>query len=88
VEHNPSVATFTTELVQVFNRRVEAAEHENDRAHVAAWSKDAVAFWNRLLELHPDISDLKTYANDAQKADSEVAQWLAGASTQASSTQP
>jgi tetratricopeptide (TPR) repeat protein len=89
VEHNPTVATFTKALVDVLNGRVEAAEHENDRQQVSAWSKDAVAFWNRQLELHPDVSTLKTYADDAVKADAEVTQWLAkAASTQATSTQP
>ncbi len=77
VEHNPTVATFTVALVGVFNGRVEAAKHENDRRQAAAWSKDAVAFWNRQLDLHPDVPVLKTYANDAMKTDTEVAKWLA-----------
>jgi hypothetical protein len=88
VELNPAVATFTGDLFNVFNRRVEAAEHVNDRQQVADSSKDAVAFWNRMVELHPDIPDLKTYADGAQKADAEVALWLADATTQPSSTQP
>ena len=82
MEHNPTVATFTVQLVGVFNLRIEAAEHENDRQQVAAWSKDAVAFWNRQLDLHPDLPDLKKYADDAAKQDAEVAQWLATPSTQ------
>jgi hypothetical protein len=84
VEHNPTVATFTKELVDVFNGRIEAAKHENDRQQVAAWSKDAVAFWNRQVDLHPDVPDLKTYADDAMKTDAAVAQWLA----KSPSTQP
>jgi hypothetical protein len=85
VEHNPSVATFTKiGLAEIFNGRIEAAEHENDRRQVAAWSKEAVAFWNRQLELHPDVPDLKACADDAIKQDAAVAQWLA----QAPSTQP
>ena len=82
VEHNPTVATFIGDLVNVFNDRIEAAKHENDRQQVAAWSKDAVAFWNRQLDLHPDLPDLKKYADDAAKHDMEVAQWLAKSSTQ------
>ncbi len=77
VEHNPTVASFTGDLVSVFNARVEAAMHKNDRRQAAAWSKDAVAFWNRQLDLHPEVSVLKTYADDAMKKDAEVAKWLA-----------
>jgi tRNA A-37 threonylcarbamoyl transferase component Bud32/tetratricopeptide (TPR) repeat protein len=89
VEHNPTVATFTKALVEVLNGRVEAAEHENDRQQVSAWSKDAVAFWNRQLELHPDVPDLKAYADDAAKSDAHVGQWLAQPpSTQATSARP
>jgi hypothetical protein len=77
VEHNPTLATFSGNLVAVFNARIEAAKHENDRRQAAVCSKDAVAFWNRQLELHPDLPALKTYANDATKADAEVAKWLA-----------
>jgi eukaryotic-like serine/threonine-protein kinase len=83
-DHNPSVATFTGELEHVFKERVNAAEHENDRRLVAALSKEAVAFWRRQIELHPDVPDLKAYADDAAKNDAEVAQWLA----QPPSTQP
>jgi hypothetical protein len=89
VEHNPAVATFTTELVDVFNGRVVEAERENDRKQAAAWSKDAVMFWNRLVQLYPDLPDLKRYADEATKNDAKVAQWLAQAATeQAPSTQP
>jgi serine/threonine protein kinase/tetratricopeptide (TPR) repeat protein len=89
VEHNPTVATFTKlGLAEIFNDRIEAAKHENDRRQVAAWSKEAVAFWNRQSDLHPDVPDFKTYADNAMKKDAEVAKWLAQpASTQATSTQ-
>jgi hypothetical protein len=53
----------------------------NDREHVAAWSKDAVAYWNRLVELHPDMPALKTHADEALKNDAEVAKWLAQSAT-------
>jgi tRNA A-37 threonylcarbamoyl transferase component Bud32 len=86
VEHNPTVATFTGHLVFVFNARIEAAKHENDRRQVAAWSKDAVAFWNRQLDLHPDVPILKTYADDAMKKDTEVAKWLAQSKSRQSTT--
>ncbi len=76
VEHNPTLATFTRELVYVLNGRIEAAKHENDRRQAAAWSKDAVKFWNHQLVLHPDVPVLKTYADDAVKKDTEVAKWL------------
>jgi tRNA A-37 threonylcarbamoyl transferase component Bud32 len=88
VEHNPAVATFTVELAAVFNGRIEAAEHENDRQQVAAWSKDAVAFWNRQLDLHRDVPDLKTYDDDAVKEDAEVTRWLAQQPTTRATTQP
>ena len=89
VEHNPSVATFTQELADVFNKRVAAARRENDRPQAAAWSKDAVAFWNHQVELHPDLPALKDCANEAIKEDAEVTQWLTHAATeQAPSTQP
>lgn len=84
VEHNPSVATFGLSLVDAFQYRVNAAKHENDRQSVATWSKDAVAFWNHLLELHPDLPALKAYAEDAMKKEAEVDQW----SAQATPTQP
>jgi tetratricopeptide (TPR) repeat protein len=88
-EHNPTVATFAKELAFVFNARIEAAKHENDRRQVAAWSKDAVAFWNRQLELHPDVPVLNTYADGAMKRDAEVAKWLAESeSKQSKSSQP
>jgi serine/threonine protein kinase len=77
-EQNPSVATFNGQLADVFHRRVDAAKHGNDRKAVAAWSNDAVVFWNRLAELHPELPALKTYAEDAAKADVEAAKWLTG----------
>jgi len=82
VEHSPSVATFTERLVSAFESRVQAAEQGNDRQQAAAWSKDAVAFWNRQMELHPDLSLLRQYADAAAKQDAQVAQWLANPSTQ------
>jgi tRNA A-37 threonylcarbamoyl transferase component Bud32/tetratricopeptide (TPR) repeat protein len=89
VEHNPTVATFSRELVFALNGEIEAAEHEKNRQQAATWSKDAVAFWNRQLDLHPDVPALKTYADDAMKSDAEVARWLAQPpSTQATSTRP
>jgi hypothetical protein len=48
-----------------------------------------VAFWNRQLDLHPDVPDITNYADDAAKKDAEVARWLAQPpSTQAISTRP
>jgi hypothetical protein len=89
VEHNPTVATFTGHLVAVFNEGIEATKNKNDRQQVAAWSKDAVAFWNRQVGLHPDVPDLKTYADDAVNSDAQVARWLAQPpSPQAISTRP
>jgi hypothetical protein len=82
-ENNPSVATFTLQLVNVFQGRIDAAEHENDRKQVAAWSKDAVAYWNRLVELHPDLPALKTFTEEAMKRDAEVANWLVGEKAEA-----
>ena len=89
VEHNPSIATFDRYLSSVNNNMIAAAMKDHDRQHAAAWSKDAVTFWNRQLELHPDLPTLKTYADDTIENDAKVAQWLAQpASTPATSTQP
>jgi tetratricopeptide (TPR) repeat protein len=89
VEHNPSVATYNMYLNVCFGDRVAAATQANDRQQVAALSKDAVAYWNRLVELHPDLPALKTYADKAAKEDAEVAKWLAQAATaQAPATPP
>jgi tetratricopeptide (TPR) repeat protein len=78
VEHSPSVATFNGSLDSAFADRVAAAKHNGDPKQVAAWSKDAVAYWNRLSELYPDLPALKTYADEAMKRDAEVAKWLVG----------
>jgi tetratricopeptide (TPR) repeat protein len=89
VEHNPTVANFTGDLGVVFNARIEAAMHQNDRRQTAAWSKDAVAFWNRQLDLHPEVPVLKSYADDARTKDAEVAKWFARSESKASaSSQP
>jgi tetratricopeptide (TPR) repeat protein len=77
VEHNPAVATFTLQLANVLNHRIDTAEHENDREQVAAHSRDAVTFWNRQLDLHPEVPVLKECADDAVKAEREAAAWLA-----------
>ena len=69
--------------MNVFQGRIDAAEHENDRKQVAAWSKDAVAYWNRLVELHPDLPALKTFTEEAMKRDAEVANWLVGEKAEA-----
>ncbi|HEY1683942.1 MAG TPA: serine/threonine-protein kinase [Tepidisphaeraceae bacterium] len=81
VEHSPSVAAFTETLAHEFQYRVNAAKNDNDRREVAAWSRDAVEFWNRQFELHPDLPNLKAYADAAAKQDAQVAKWLATPST-------
>jgi len=43
-----------------------------------------VQFWQRQVELHPDIPYFTRLTDDAVKEDAAVAQWL----TQAASTQP
>jgi serine/threonine protein kinase/tetratricopeptide (TPR) repeat protein len=91
VEHSPSVATFTQGLASAFQRRVHAAEQGNDRQQAAAWSKDAVAFWNHQVELHPDLPALKDFVDEASKQSAKAAQWMwlpGSASTQPASTQP
>lgn len=91
VEHSPSVATFTQGLASAFQRRVHAAEQGNDGQQAAAWSKDAVAFWNHQVELHPDLPALKDFVDEASKQSAKAAQWMwlpAPASTQPASTQP
>lgn len=77
VERNPTVAYFQRWLVSALERRVDAARHDNDRDRAAAWSADAVAFWKRQLELHPNVPAFKTYADEAMKRDAELAKWLA-----------
>jgi serine/threonine protein kinase len=94
VEHSPSMAEFSSTLADVFEKRIEASELDNDRRGVALWARDAVQFWQRQVELHPDVPDLSGYADDAMKKDAEVARWLAqppstrAIYTRASSTQP
>ena len=43
----------------------------------AAWSHEAVEFWRRQIELHPDAPGLERYADDAVKAEGEATAWLA-----------
>jgi serine/threonine protein kinase len=89
VEHSPSVAEFASTLVDVFQNRIDAAKLDNDRRGAKLWARDAVQFWQRQLELHPDVPYFSQFADDAVKEDAEVAQWLAqAASTRAPSTQP
>ena len=89
VEHSPSVQEFAATLVEVFHNRIDAAKLDNDRRDAAAWSRDAVEFWRRQTELHPDVPFLSQCADTAVKSDAEVAQWLAKpASTQPGSMQP
>jgi len=84
VEHSPSVAEFAATLVDVFHDRIDAAKLDNDRRDAALWARDAVQFWQRQVELHPDIPYFTRLTDDAVKEDAAVAQWL----TQAASTQP
>ena len=77
VEHSPSVAAFSDTLALAFQQRVNAAEHDNDRRDAAAWSHEAVEFWRRQIELHPDAPGLERYADDAVKAEGEATAWLA-----------
>ena len=62
VEHSPSVGTFTIVLEDVFEDRCNVAELANDRKRAAAYAQDAVAFWNRLMDLHPDVPGVKQSA--------------------------
>jgi serine/threonine protein kinase len=89
VEHSPSVAEFASTLFEVFQNRIDAAKLDNDRRDAALWARDPVQFWQRQMELHPDVPFLSQLAADAVKEELDVAQWLAQtASTQAASTQP
>jgi serine/threonine protein kinase len=94
VEHSPSMATFARSLVVVFHNRLEAAKLDNDRRDAALWARDAVQFWQRQMELHPDVPYFPLLNDDAVKEEAEVAQWLAPTAstqptaTQAPSTQP
>ena len=88
VEHSPSVAEFAATLVDVFHNRIDAAKLDNDRRDAAVWARDAVQFWQRQIELHPDVPYFPRLTDDAVKEEAEVAQWLARtASTQATATQ-
>jgi hypothetical protein len=89
VEHSPSITQFAVTLVDVFHNRIDAAKLDNDRRGAALWARDAVQFWQRQVELHPEVPYFSRFADDAVKEEAEVAQWLARtATTQASSTQP
>jgi serine/threonine protein kinase len=89
VEHSPSMAEFAATLVDVFHNRIDAAKLDNDRRDAALWARDAVQFWQRQMELHPDVPYFPRLTDDAVKEDVEVAQWLERTgSTQAPSTQP
>jgi hypothetical protein len=88
------VQEFADSLVEVFHYRIDAAKLDNDRRDAALWARDAVQFWQRQIELHPDVPYFPRLTDDAVKQDAEVAQWLArtastpATSTQAPSTQP
>jgi hypothetical protein len=94
VEHNPSMANFAGALSGMFRYRINAAKLDNDRRDAALWARDAVQFWQRQMELHPDVPDFPPLNDAAMKDDAKVAQWLArtpstqATSTQAPSTQP
>jgi hypothetical protein len=83
------VQEFATTLVEVFHSRIDAAKLDNDRRDAALWARDDVQFWQRQIELHPDVSYFPRLTDDAVKEDAEVAQWLAqAASTRPTATQP
>jgi serine/threonine protein kinase len=89
VEVNPSVATFADDLRLAFTYRVACASHAHDLKKAAAWAKDAMAFWNHLMELHPEIPKLRTWAGYGIELDLEVGRLLSkGASTQPASSKP
>jgi tRNA A-37 threonylcarbamoyl transferase component Bud32/tetratricopeptide (TPR) repeat protein len=73
VEHNPSVAIFTNILSYAFEDRCVVAGYANDPKKAAAFSQDAVTFWNRMVDLHPELPVFKTYADAAKKLDGEIA---------------
>jgi serine/threonine protein kinase/tetratricopeptide (TPR) repeat protein len=81
VQNSPSVATFDGYLVEAFTGQVISAEYLNDRSQAIGRSKDAVAFWNRLIELHPDLPMLQKYAEGAEEQDAKVAKWMAAPTT-------
>jgi tetratricopeptide (TPR) repeat protein len=80
VEQNPSIATFNSQTAFVMQNRIEAAKKGNDRKTAAAWSKDALNFWTRQVELHPELPVFKTYADEAAKTEAEIAKWLTASS--------
>ena len=82
VEYSPSVQVFAATLVEVFHNRIDAAKLDNDRRNATLWARDAVQFWQRQIELHPDVPYLSQLNDDAVKEDAEVARWLANPSTQ------
>ena len=85
VEHSPTVQAFAGALGKALRNRIDAAKLDNDRRDAALWARDAVQFWQRQMDLHPDVPYFPRYANDdgRQKDDAEVAQWrLANPSTQ------
>ena len=84
VEHSPSVQEFAVTLVEVFHNRIDAAKLDNDRRDAPLWSRDAVQFWQRQIELHPDVPYFPRLTDDAVKEDAEVAKWAG----QAAATQP
>jgi hypothetical protein len=84
VEHSPFVEGFAANLDKAFRNRIDAAKLDNDRRDAALWARDAVQFWQRQVELHPDVPSLSQFADDAVKSDVQVTQWLA----QSASTQP
>ncbi|HWB52802.1 MAG TPA: serine/threonine-protein kinase [Tepidisphaeraceae bacterium] len=77
VRNNPSVATFGESLVYAFSARLMQAQNGNERAQALQWSEDALNFWNRLIELHPELPMLKDYAQTATKEKTQLTQWLA-----------
>jgi serine/threonine protein kinase len=84
VEHSPSVAEFAATLVDVFQNRVDAAKLDNDRRDAALWARDAVQFWQRQMELHPDVPYFPRLNDKAVKNQADVDRWAA----QAAATQP
>jgi serine/threonine protein kinase len=87
VEHSPSMVQFAETLLDRFNNRIDAAKLDNDRRDATLWARDAVQFWQRQLELHPDVPYFPRLAEDAAKEDAQVAQWLARTAMQSTSTQ-
>jgi hypothetical protein len=82
VEQSPTVGSFATELAGYLNWRAYCAMRADNRSAGAAFSRDAVEFWNRQVRLHPDIPGLRQKAADASKLDSDLSKWPANPSTQ------